>query len=66
MNVEVTSVSRKQQKLSSIPAAVYVVNQEDIRRSGARTFPTSLRMVPGMDVAQIYEHLGHQYPWFQQ
>ena len=53
MNVEVTSVSRKQQKLSTAAAAVYVVSQEDIRRSGATNIPDILRMVPGMDVAQI-------------
>jgi iron complex outermembrane receptor protein len=53
MNVEVTSVSRKQQKLSRAAAAVYVINQEDIRRSGATNIPDILRMAPGMDVAQI-------------
>jgi iron complex outermembrane receptor protein len=53
MNVEVTSVSRKEQKLSRTPAAVYVINQEDIRRSGATNIPDVLRMAPGVDVAQI-------------
>jgi iron complex outermembrane receptor protein len=53
MNVEVTSVSRKEQKLSRTPAAVYVINQEDIRRSGASNIPDILRMAPGVDVAQI-------------
>lgn len=53
MNVEVTSVSRREQKLSQTPAAVYVIDQEDIRRSGARNIPDLLRMAPGVDVAQI-------------
>jgi iron complex outermembrane recepter protein len=53
MNVEVTSVSRKEQKLSKTGAAIFVISQEDIRRSGASTIPDLLRMVPGMDVAQI-------------
>jgi iron complex outermembrane receptor protein len=53
MNIEVTSVSRKEQKLSHAAAAVYVVNQESIRRSGATNIPDLLRMVPGVDVAQI-------------
>jgi iron complex outermembrane receptor protein len=53
MNTQVTSVSKKEQKLSSTPAAVYVINQEDIRRSGASNIPDLLRMVPGVDVAQI-------------
>src|SRR4051812_29596913 len=53
MNVEVTTVSRKQQKLSQSPAAVFVITQEDIRRSGAANIPDLLRMVPGLQVAQI-------------
>jgi len=53
MNVRVTSVSRKEQKLSKVAAAIYVITQEDIRRSGATTIPDLLRMVPGLDVAQV-------------
>src|SRR6267143_1923256 len=53
MNIQVTSVSKKQQKLSKAGAAIYVLNQEDIRRSGATNIPDLLRMVPGVDVAQI-------------
>ena len=53
MNVEVTSVSRKGQKLSDTAAAVFVITQDDIRRSAATSIPEILRMVPGLDVAQI-------------
>jgi iron complex outermembrane receptor protein len=53
MNVEVTSVSKKEQKLSRTAAAIFVITQEDIRRSGATNIPDVLRMVPGMNVAQI-------------
>jgi len=53
MNTEVTSVSKKEQKLSRIAGAVFVITQEDIRRSGALNIPDLLRMVPGMDVAEI-------------
>lgn len=53
MNIEVTSVSKKEQRLSHTAAAVFVITQEDIRRSGATTIPDLLRMVPGVDVAQI-------------
>src|SRR6266478_6015773 len=35
MKVEVTSVSKKEQKPSSVAAAIFVISQEDIRRSGA-------------------------------
>src|SRR4029077_4036155 len=53
MNIEVTTVSKKEQKLSQTPAAVYVITQEDIRRSGMTSLPDLLRMVPGLQVAQI-------------
>jgi iron complex outermembrane recepter protein len=53
MNLEVTSVSKKEQKLSEVAAAIFVVTPEDIRRSGATSIPDLLRMVPGLDVAQI-------------
>ena len=53
MNVEVTSVSKKEEKLSHIASAVFVITQEDIRRSGATNIPDLLRMAPGLDVAQI-------------
>jgi iron complex outermembrane receptor protein len=53
MNIEVTSVSKKEQKLSRTAAAIFVITQEDIQRSGATNIPDVLRMVPGMDVAQI-------------
>lgn len=56
MNVEITSVSKKEEKLSEAPAAVYVLTQEDIHRSGATSIPEALRLVPGLDVARIDAH----------
>src|SRR6266852_734905 len=53
MNMEVTSVSKKEQKMSQVAAAIFVITQGDIRRSGATNIPDLLRMVPGLDVAQI-------------
>jgi outer membrane cobalamin receptor len=53
MNIQVTSVSKKEQKLSQAAAAIFVITQEDIHRSGATNIPDLLRMVPGMDVSQI-------------
>jgi len=53
MNVEITTSSKSEQKLSQTAAAVFVITEEDIRRSGANNIPDLLRMVPGMDVAQI-------------
>jgi iron complex outermembrane receptor protein len=56
MNVQVTSVSKKEQRLSRIGAAVFVISQEDIRRSGSTNIPDILRMVPGVNVARIDAH----------
>jgi len=53
MNIEIVSVSKTDQKLSQAASAVFVITQEDIRRSGALCIPDLLRMVPGLDVAQI-------------
>ena len=56
LNLRVTSVNKKDQSLSRTGAAVYVITQEDIRRSGMTNIPDLLRMVPGVDVAQIDSH----------
>ncbi|MDB6066030.1 MAG: TonB-dependent receptor, plug [Pedosphaera sp.] len=53
VNIRVTSVSKKETLLEQSPAAISVITQEDIRRSGLTSIPELLRMVPGMDVAQI-------------
>jgi iron complex outermembrane receptor protein len=53
MNIEITSASRKEQRAGDVPAAVFVITQDDIRRSGMTTLPDLLRLAPGVDVAQI-------------
>lgn len=53
MNTQVTSVSKKVRKLSQTAAAVFVITQEDIRRSGLTSIPELLRMVPGLSVARL-------------
>lgn len=53
VNLQVTSVSKKEQRLGDAPAAVFVLSNDDIRHSGATTLPDALRLVPGMQVAAI-------------
>ena len=53
MDMQVTSVSKKEQSLSRAGAAIYVITQADIRSSGATNIPDLLRMAPGVDVARI-------------
>ena len=51
--MEVTSVSKKAQALADAAAAVFVITQDDIRRSGVTSIPEALRMAPGVQVAHI-------------
>ena len=53
MNIQVTSASKTEQKISDVAAAIFVITQEDIRRSGTTNIPDLLRMVPGVQVAQV-------------
>src|SRR6266567_2433677 len=53
MNLQVTSVSKHTQKVADAAAAIFVITQEDIRRSGATSIPEALRLVPGLEVARI-------------
>jgi iron complex outermembrane recepter protein len=52
-NTEVTTVSKEPVKVARTPAAIYVITQEDIRRSGATSLPEALRLAPGVEVARI-------------
>lgn len=52
-NLEVTTASREPEQVWKTSAAIYVITQEDIRRSGASTIPAALRLAPGVEVARI-------------
>src|SRR5438093_5923661 len=53
MAIEVTSVSRRPEKLSETASAIQVITQEDIRRSGATSLPEALRLASNLQVAQV-------------
>ena len=53
VNLEVTTVSRRSQKLTEVASAIYVITQDDIRRSGATSIPDALRMAPGVQVERV-------------
>lgn len=53
LDLEVTLVSKRPERLSEAPAAVHVITREDIRRSGGRSIPDLLRQAPGVEVAQL-------------
>ena len=52
-DIEITSVAKKPQKLSLAASSIFVLSQEDIKRSGVTTIPDALRMVPGVQVAKL-------------
>ena len=52
-NIEVTSVSRRLERLADAPASIYVITREDIRRSGATSLPEALRLAPNLQVARV-------------
>ena len=54
--IEVTSVSKKAERLSDAAASVYVITADQIRRSGATSLPDVLRSAPNLQVAQTSGH----------
>ena len=53
MSVEVTSVSKRPERLSQTASAIQVITQDDIRRSGAASLAEALRLASNLQVAQI-------------
>src|SRR6478609_8053491 len=51
-SIEVTSVGKRVQRLADVAGSVYVISQEDIRRSGALTLPEVLRLASNLQVAR--------------
>lgn len=56
LKVQIWTASRKEEPAVETPAAVTVITQEDIRRSGVTSIPEALRLSPGMHVARISSH----------
>lgn len=55
-SIQVISVSKKAELLAEAPASVFVITNEDIRRSGVTTLPQALRLAPNLQVAQVNAH----------
>ncbi|MES2947364.1 MAG: TonB-dependent receptor [Pseudomonadota bacterium] len=52
-NLEITSVSKRAQRLSDAAASIFVITAEDIRRSGVLTLPEAMRLAPNVHVGQV-------------
>ena len=53
MNLEVTSVSKRPERLAQTASAIQVITHDDIRRSGASSLAEALRLAPNLQVAQV-------------
>lgn len=56
MNIEVTSVSMRPEKLTEVASAIQVITSEDIRRSSALRLPEALRLASNLQMAQVNSH----------
>jgi iron complex outermembrane receptor protein len=56
MQMQVTSASKKLENLSDAAASIFVITDEDIRRSGVTSIPEALRLSPGVEVARQDSH----------
>jgi iron complex outermembrane receptor protein len=52
-NIEVTTVSRRPERLVDAASAIQVITAEEIRRSGVTSLPEALRLAPNLQVAQV-------------
>ena len=52
-NIEITSVSKKKERMSGAAASVFVITRDDIARNGATTLPEALRLAPNLQVARV-------------
>jgi iron complex outermembrane receptor protein len=53
VNLKVVLPTRQSERQFDAPSAIYVITQEDIRRSGLTKIPEILRMVPGLHVGRL-------------
>jgi iron complex outermembrane receptor protein len=52
-NIEITSVSKREQRLGDAPASIFVITREAIQRAGVNTLAEALRLAPNLHVARI-------------
>jgi iron complex outermembrane receptor protein len=53
IDVEVSTAAKRERRLADTAAAAFVLTRDDIRRSGLTNVPSLLRLIPGVQVAQI-------------
>ena len=56
LKIKVTSGSKHAQTLESVPAAITVITQDDIHRTGVRNLAEAMRLAPGVQVQELSDH----------
>ena len=52
-SIDVTSVSKKSERLSDAAASIFVISGEDIRRAGVTSLSEALRLAPNLQVSRV-------------
>ena len=53
LSMDVTSISKKSERMQHAAASIYVITEEDIRRSGAKRIQDLFAMVPGLWIMDV-------------
>src|ERR1700737_4920371 len=56
MGLEVTSVSKRPERLSATASAIQLITHDEIQESGAQSLPEALRLADNLQVAQKNSH----------
>ncbi|MGV3772418.1 MAG: hypothetical protein ACO1QB_05915, partial [Verrucomicrobiales bacterium] len=56
MDQEITSYSRRPQRIATVATAIDIISNEQIMRAGVTTIPDALRLGTGLHVAQADGH----------
>ncbi len=56
MDLEVTLLSRRPQRVTETPAALAILTGDELRRIGVHSLPDALRLAPGFQVGQVDAH----------
>ncbi len=52
-NLRVTTAALRPERLSDVPASIFVITNDDIRHSGATSLPEALRLAPNLEVSRV-------------
>lgn len=57
LSIEVTSVAKKPQSPDEAASAIFVITDDDLRKSGVSTIADALRLAPGVEVTEVDQRI---------